>query len=101
MNSRQRRARIRAGMPGAMHRLSALCLMGDIEPDHAANIKEALNSPDVKLAQFEFAVRCIVNVERHAERKRAIKSYMNPNLGASYSGKAAYTIVFDEATTIK
>lgn len=40
MNSKQRRARVRAGMPGAIHRLSALCLMGDtIVFDEVTTIK--------------------------------------------------------------
>ena len=98
MNSKQRRARIRAGMPGAIHRLSALCLMGDIEPEHAANIKEALNSPDVKLAHFESLVQCIGVVERRAEQKRTIKSYTT---STGYSGRTVYTVVYDEVTTIK
>lgn len=104
MNSKQRRVRIRAGLPNALHRLSALCLMGDIEPEHAADIKAVLDNSNLQLGHFESAVRAIATVERGARLRHTLKSYtteLTIRWAPNMIGKTAHIIIHDEVTTIK
>lgn len=115
MNSKQRRARICAGMPNAVRRLATLKLMGDIEPAHAASLSRRLNLPRIRLSVFEATVREIVDVERTAKAREELKSLVtplamsmysysplsSPSLGAGYSGRASNAVVIDEVTPFK
>lgn len=113
MNSKQRRARIRAAMPGVIHRLGVLRLMDEIKPELADSFAATLRDPRLKLHSLGGVVRSIHQIERANEVRRALASYVTPgwtvtgrtigalpSLGARYSGKSAYTI-FDEAATLK
>lgn len=117
MNSKQRRARVRAGMPGVLQRLGALCLMGDMSSTDAKRLTEMLRDPRMKLRDFEGVVRTVAYAERSAELQRTLKTYTTsrtgrtsstapvfqtlPRTGMSCIGKSAYTIVVDEVTQIK
>lgn len=114
MNSKQRRARIRAGMPGVIHRLVVMKLMGDAEANHVDSYLGSLRSPDLKLSGFERIVRHVAQLERAAEIRRFYTDYItpgrtitgrikgaHPSLGARYSGKSAHTFILDEAATLK
>ena len=85
MNSKQRRARIRAGMPNALRRLSTLCLMGEIDPKYAADIRAILDDPQLQLYRFELAVRGIAGAERQAEMNRTLKTYITSRTGRTQS----------------
>lgn len=114
MNSKQRRTRIRVALPGALHRLSVLRLMDEIEPELADSFAATLRDPQLKLHSLEDVVRSIHQIERMNEVRRTLASYVTPGrtvtgrtigahplLGARYSGKSAYTVILDEATTFK
>ena len=114
MNSKQRRARIRAALPGALHRLGVLRLMDEIKPELADSFAATLRDPRLKLHSLEGVVRSIHQIEHTNEVRRTLASYVTPGrtvtgrtigalppLGARYSGKSAHTIIFDEAATLK
>ena len=64
MNSKQRRARIRAALPGALHRLSVLRLMDEIKPELADSFAATLRDPQLKPHSLEGVVRSIHQIER-------------------------------------
>ena len=114
MNSKQRRARIRAALPGAFHQLGVLRLMDEIESKLADSFAATLRDPRLKLHSLEGVVRSIHQIERANEVRRALASYgtpdrsmtgrivgTHPSLGARYSGKSAHTTIIDEAATLK
>lgn len=65
MNSKQRRARIRAGMPNVLRRITTMKLIGDMAPRDADRYISALQSPYLKLRDFEAIVRAVA--KRNAE----------------------------------
>ena len=65
MNSKQRRARIRAGMPDVLRRITTMKLMGDMDVRDADRYIAALQSPYLKLRDFEAIVRAVA--KRNAE----------------------------------
>lgn len=120
MNSKQRRARIRAGMPGAVHRILTMKLVGDLTDTTAERYLVRLRVDKIRLVDFEGIVRAVAELERQAEFNRTLKSYVtpssvnffslpslprfpgaSPSLSAGYGGRSAHTIVIDEVTQIK
>ena len=114
MNSKQRRARIRAALPGAFHQLGVLRLMDEIESKLADSFAATLRDPRLKLHSLEGVIRSIHQIERMNEARRTLTSYTipgrtvtgrtmgaHPSLGARYSGKSAHTFILDEAATLK
>lgn len=67
MNSKQRRARIRAGMPNVLRRITAMKLIGDMASQDADRYIAVLQSPYLKLRDFEAIVRTVAVAERNAE----------------------------------
>ena len=65
MNSKQRRARIRAGMPNVLRRITTMKLIGDMAPRDADRYIAVLQSPYLKLRDFEAIVRAVA--KRNAE----------------------------------
>ena len=65
MNSKQRRARIRAGMPNVLRRITTMKLIGDMDPRDADRYIAVLQSPYLKLRDFEAIVRAVA--KRNAE----------------------------------
>ena len=78
MNSKQRRARIRAGMPNVLRRITTMKLIGDMDARDADRYIAALQSPHLKLRDFEAIVRAVA--ERNAD---------------------VWVVVLDEVTQIK
>ena len=78
MNSKQRRARIRAGMPNVLRRITTIKLIGDMDARNADRYIAALQSPHLKLRDFEAIVRAVA--ERNAD---------------------VWVVVLDEVTQIK
>ena len=114
MNSKQRRARIRAALPGALHRLGVLRLMDEIKPELADSFAATLRDPRLKLHSLEGVIRSIHQIERMNEARRTLTSYTipgrtvtgrtmgaHPSLGARYSGEPAHTVFFDEFSIFK
>lgn len=120
MNSKQRRAHIRAALPGALHRLGVLRLMDEIESELADSFAATLRDPRLKLHSLESVVRSIRQIERMNEVRRTLASYVTPgrtvtgrmqsstvvlqNLpcaGKTYFGASPHTIILDEAATLK
>ena len=120
MNSKQRRARIRAALPGAFHQLGVLRLMDEIESKLADSFAATLRDPRLKLHSLEGVVRSIHQIERANEVRRALASYGTPDrsmtgrmqsntvvlqnlprAGKTYFGASPHTIIFDEAATLK
>ena len=67
MNSKQRRARIRAGMPSVLRRITTMKLIGDMDPRDADRYIAVLQSPHLKLRDFEAIVRTAAVAARDAE----------------------------------
>ena len=67
MNSKQRRARIRAGMPDVLRRITTMKLIGDMDARDADRYIAALQSPYLKLRNFEAIIRTVAVAERNAE----------------------------------
>lgn len=67
MNSKQRRARIRAGMPDVLRRITTMKLIGDMDARDADRYIAVLQSPRLKLRDFEVIVRTVAVAERNAE----------------------------------
>ena len=67
MNSKQRRARIRAGMPNVLRRITTMKLIGDMAPRDADRYIAVLQSPYLKLRDFEAIVRTVAVAERDVE----------------------------------
>lgn len=65
MNSKQRRARIRAGIPNVLRRITTMKLMGDMDVRDADRYIAVLQSPYLKLRDFEAIVRAVA--KRNAE----------------------------------
>ena len=65
MNSKQRRARIRAGMPDVLRRITTMKLIGDMDARDADRYIAVLQSPYLKLRDFEAIVRAVA--KRNAE----------------------------------
>ena len=87
MNSKQRRARTRAALPGALHRLGVLRLMDEIKPELADSFAVTLRDPRLELHSLESVVRSIHQIERMNEARRTLANYR--------------TIIIDEAATLK
>ena len=66
MNSKQRRARIRAGMPNVLRRITTMKLIGDMDARDADHYIAALQSPHLKLRDFDVIVRTVAVAERGA-----------------------------------
>ncbi len=117
MNSKQRRARIRAGMPGVVHRILTMKLMGDLTDSMAERYLMRLQDNRLRFADFEKTVRAVAELERQAEMNRTLKTYITsrtgrtqsntpvfqtlPRTGMSCIGKSARVVVIDEVTQIK
>lgn len=101
MNSKQRRARIRAGMPNVLRRITTMKLIGDMDPRDADRNIAALQSPHLKLRDFEAIVRTVAVVARDVELRGALKAAITKRAGSPASGTKPYTIVLDEVTQIK
>jgi hypothetical protein len=100
MNSKQRRARIRAGMPNVLRRITTMKLIGDMAPQDADRYIAALQSPYLKLRDFEAIVRTVAVAERDVELRDVFKDSAAKRASTPTSG-TAYTIIIDEATQIK
>lgn len=117
MNSKQRRTRIRAGMPGVVHRILTMKLMGDLTDTTAERYLARLRVDKIRLVDFEGIVRAVAELEREAEMNRTLKTYVTsrtgrmqsnttvfqtlPRTGMSCIGKSAHVVVIDEITQIK
>lgn len=117
MNSQQRRARIRAGMPNVLRRITTMKLIGDMDARDADRYIAVLQSPHLKLRDFEAIVRTVAIAERDVELRGALKAFVTsttrrtasntpalqtlPRTSMSCIGKSAHTIVIDEVTQIK
>lgn len=117
MNSKQRRARIRAGMPNVLRRITTMKLIGDMDPRDADRYIAALQSPHLKLRDFEAIVRTAAVVARDVELRSGLKAFVTsttrrtasntsalqtlPRASTPTSGTKAYTIFIDEVTQIK
>ena len=99
MNSKQRRARIRAGMPNVLRRITTMKLIGDMAPRDADRYISALQSPHLKLHDFEAIVRIVAVVAR--DELRDVFKNVTAKRGSSPTSGAAYTITIDEVTQIK
>lgn len=99
MNSKQRRARIRAGMPNVLRRIATMKLIGDMAQRDADRYIAALQSPQLKLRDFEAIVRIVAVVARD-ELRDVFKNSAAKNAGIPASG-TAYTIIIDEVTQFK
>lgn len=116
MNSQQRRARIRAGMPNVLRRITTMKLIGDMDARDADRYIAVLQSPYLKLRDFEAIVRTVAVAERDVELRGALKAFVTSTtrrtastapmlqqlprcVGAS--SRAVKTIVFDEVTSFK
>lgn len=73
MNSKQRRARIRAGMPNVLRRITTMKLIGDMDARDADRYIAVLQSPYLKLRDFEAIVRTVAVAERDVELRSASK----------------------------
>lgn len=97
MNSKQRRARIRAGMPNVLRRITTMKLIGDMDPRDADRYIAVLRSPYLKLRDFEAIVRTVAVAERDVELRGALKAFVT-----STTRRTAWnTTVFDEVTPTK
>ncbi len=97
MNSKQRRARTRAGMPNVLRRITTMKLIGDMDPRDADRYIAVLQSPYLKLRDFEAIVRTVAVAERDVELRHTLKTFMPRT-----TGRTAWNItVFDEVTQIK
>lgn len=76
MNSKQRRARIRAGMPGVVHRILTMKLMGDLTDTTAERYLARLRVDKIRLVDFEEIVRAVAELDRQAELNRTLKTYI-------------------------
>ena len=87
MNSKQRRARIRAGMPNVLRRITTMKLVGDMDARDADRYIAMLQSPQLKLRDFEVIVRTVAVVARDVELRRTPKdaSWPFPGRAASYT----------------
>ena len=97
MNSKQRRARIRAGMPNVLRRITTMKLIGDMDARDADRYIAVLQSPYLKLRDFEAIVRTVAVIEHDVELRRTPKTFMPRTTGRT----AWNTTVSDEATQIK
>ena len=70
MNSKQRRARIRAGMSNVLRRITTMKLIGDMDARDADRYIAALQSPHLKLRDFEAIVRAVT--KRNAEVRAVV-----------------------------
>ena len=100
MNSKQRRARIRAGMPNVLRRITTMKLIGDMDARDADHYIAVLQSPHLKLRDFEAIVRTVAVIERDVELRDVFKDFTTKHAGTPTSG-TAYTIIIDEVTQIK
>ena len=73
MNSQQRRTRIRAGMPNVLRRITTMKLIGDTDPRDADRYIAVLQSPHLKLRDFEAIIRTVAVIERDMELRDAFK----------------------------
>ena len=91
MNSKQRRARIRAGMSNVLRRITTMKLIGDMDARDADRYIAVLQSPYLKLRDFEAIVRTVAVIERDVELRRT-----------STTRRTAWnTTVFGEVTQTK
>lgn len=81
MNSKQRRARIRAGMPGVVHRILTMKLMGDLTDTTAERYLARLRVDKIRLIDFEEIVRAVAELDRQAELNRTLKTYITSRTG--------------------
>ena len=77
MNSKQRRARIRAGMSNVLRRITTMKLIGDMDARDADRYIAVLQSPYLKLRDFEAIVRAVA--ARDAEA-RSLSSTKPPQI---------------------
>ena len=90
MNSKQRRARIRAGMPGVVHRILTMKLMGDLTDTTAERYLARLQDNRLRFADFEKTVRAVAELERQAEMNRTLKTYITSRTGRMQSNTSMF-----------
>lgn len=90
MNSKQRRARIRAGMPGVVHRILTMKLMGDLTDSTAERYLVRLRVDKIRLVDFEAIVRAVAELDRQAEMNRTLKTYITSRTGRMQSNTSMF-----------